>query len=82
VESGKRLPIETLTPRDLDVLAAIRRGSTNGAIAISLGISLSTVRRHVARILSKLDDRPEVASLRIAVPSPAVNTSPYSHDPN
>jgi DNA-binding NarL/FixJ family response regulator len=53
-------PIEKLTPRDLDVLAAIRRGSTSGAIAKSLGISLSTVRRHISNILAKLDDRAQV----------------------
>jgi DNA-binding CsgD family transcriptional regulator len=54
-------PTENLTPRDLDVLVAIRRGSTSGAIAKSLGISLSTVRRHVWNILVKLDDRAQVA---------------------
>jgi DNA-binding NarL/FixJ family response regulator len=67
VESGKRPPIETLTSRDLDVLAAIRRGSTSGAIAKSLGVSLSTVRRHVARILARLDERGEL--IRSATPT-------------
>jgi DNA-binding NarL/FixJ family response regulator len=52
--------IETLSPRDLDVLRAIRSGSSSGAIARALGISLSTVRRHVARILIRLDDPPRV----------------------
>jgi DNA-binding NarL/FixJ family response regulator len=42
------------------VLRAIRSGSSTGAIAKALGISLSTVRRHVARILIRLDDPPRV----------------------
>jgi DNA-binding NarL/FixJ family response regulator len=47
----------TLTRRELDVLSAIRRGSTNREIAASLGIALSTVKRHVEHILKKLDAR-------------------------
>jgi len=50
--SDKRLAL--LTPRELDVLAAIRAGSTNRGIATSLGISVSTVNRHVEHILAKL----------------------------
>jgi DNA-binding NarL/FixJ family response regulator len=46
-----------LTRRELDVLSAIRRGSTNREIAVSLGIALSTVKRHVEHILKKLDAR-------------------------
>jgi DNA-binding NarL/FixJ family response regulator len=65
---GAATPIGKLTPRDLDVLAAIRCGSTNGAIARSLGISLSTVRRHVGNILVKLDNRSQVAGAEVARP--------------
>jgi len=63
---GAATPIGKLTPRDLEVLVAIRRGSTNGAIAKSLGISLSTVRRHVGNILVKLDNRSQVAGAEMA----------------
>ena len=53
--SGSSANVETLTPREIDVLSAIRRGSTNGEIAGSLGIATSTVKRHVEHILEKLD---------------------------
>jgi DNA-binding NarL/FixJ family response regulator len=44
-----------LTPRELDVLAAMADGASNKAIARRLNISLSTVKFHVASILAKLD---------------------------
>lgn len=44
-----------LTPRELEVLAAIADGASNKAIARQLGISFHTVKFHVAAILSKLD---------------------------
>ena len=48
---------EALTRRELDVVSAIRSGSTNREIAASLGIALSTVKRHVEHILEKLEAR-------------------------
>lgn len=44
-----------LTPRELEVLAAMADGVTNKAIARRLGISFHTVKFHVAAILEKLD---------------------------
>jgi DNA-binding NarL/FixJ family response regulator len=44
-----------LTARELDVLAAMADGASNKAIARRLGISFSTVKFHVASILTKLD---------------------------
>jgi DNA-binding NarL/FixJ family response regulator len=49
--------VEPLTARELDVLGAIRDGATNSEIAASLGIAVSTVKRHVEHILVKLDAR-------------------------
>lgn len=43
----------TLSERESQVLTAIRAGQTNREIASSLGISLSTVNRHVEHILQK-----------------------------
>jgi len=44
-----------LTPRELDVLAALADGASNKAIARRLGISFHTAKFHVAAILAKLD---------------------------
>jgi len=46
---------QALTPRELDVLAAIADGASNKMIARRLGISFHTVKFHVASILEKLD---------------------------
>jgi len=46
---------ESLTPRELEVLAALADGASNKAIARRLGISFHTVKFHVAAILEKLD---------------------------
>jgi DNA-binding NarL/FixJ family response regulator len=45
----------SLTPREHEVLAAMADGASNKVIARRLGISLHTVKFHVAAILSKLD---------------------------
>ncbi|MEX2246199.1 MAG: ClpX C4-type zinc finger protein [Dehalococcoidia bacterium] len=43
-----------LTPAEWRVLDLVREGRTNGEIAVRRGISVNTVRTHVASILSKL----------------------------
>jgi DNA-binding NarL/FixJ family response regulator len=44
-----------LTPRELEVLAAMADGASNKTIARRLGISFHTAKFHVAAILAKLD---------------------------
>jgi DNA-binding CsgD family transcriptional regulator len=44
-----------LTPREVQVLAAMADGASNKMIARRLGISFHTVKFHVASILAKLD---------------------------
>ncbi|MBU2665655.1 response regulator transcription factor [Actinoplanes bogorensis] len=47
-------PIDALTDREEEVLAAVARGRTNAEIAAELHISLSTVKTHVTSLMAKL----------------------------
>jgi len=47
--------LEPLTPRELEVLYWLSEGATNQEIAKALVVSLATVKKHVANILSKLE---------------------------
>jgi DNA-binding NarL/FixJ family response regulator len=49
--------LSTLTEREREVLVLIARGLSNQDIAGSLTVSLSTVKTHVNRVLTKLDAR-------------------------
>jgi DNA-binding NarL/FixJ family response regulator len=53
-------PIEPLTAREEQVLIAVARGHTNNEIADQLYITLSTVKTHVASLMTKLDARNRV----------------------
>ena len=55
--------VNPLTPRETEVLGHIASGETNRQIAQQLHLSLSTVKRHLERILSKLgvSDRTQAA---------------------
>ncbi len=48
-------PDLALTPREVDVLALLAEGASNKAIARKLGISVHTVKFHIASLLDKLD---------------------------
>jgi DNA-binding NarL/FixJ family response regulator len=56
VGDGESGDTETsLTPREIEVLAAMADGASNKVIARRLGISFHTAKFHVASILAKLD---------------------------
>jgi DNA-binding NarL/FixJ family response regulator len=48
-------PIDLLTPRERDVLAAMAEGKSNHGIAASLFVTEAAVEKHVTRIFSKLE---------------------------
>jgi two-component system, NarL family, response regulator LiaR len=56
-------PLEVLSPRELDVLRLIARGRTNRQISEELLVSVSTVKKHVHQIITKLgvSDRTQAA---------------------
>jgi len=58
--SPPKQPLQALTEREEQVLAAVARGRTNTEIAHELYISLSTVKTHIASLMTKLDARNRV----------------------
>ena len=56
--SSRAAPVEQdapLTPREVEVLNHLAEGASNKTIARRLGISVHTVKFHVASLLDKLD---------------------------
>ena len=53
-------PIDPLTEREEEVLLEVARGKTNAEIAEDLFISTSTVKTHIARLMTKLEARNRV----------------------
>ncbi|MFH8617723.1 response regulator [Streptomyces sp. NPDC017979] len=58
--SRRTQPIEPLTEREEEVLALVARGCTNAEIAAELFIGLTTVKTHVASLLTKIGARNRV----------------------
>jgi DNA-binding NarL/FixJ family response regulator len=63
---SKELPVEALTPREIDVLRLIATGFTNRQIAENLSISVRTVEGHRANLMSKLNLHGRVELVRYA----------------
>lgn len=61
--SAEPSPLDALTPQEAAVLRLVVRGQTNPKIARRLLISVSTVKKHVHRIMTKLgvSDRTQAA---------------------
>jgi len=57
-------PVETISPREIDVLRLLARGRANKEIAVALGIGEETVKTHVSSLIAKLraENRTEVVA--------------------
>ena len=60
-------PLDSLTPREHEILSLLAEGQSNKVIARNLGISDGTVKLHVKAILRKLDIHSRVEAAVIAV---------------
>ena len=63
---------ENLTPRELDILRLVGQGLGNKAIALRLGVSVTTVRTHLHRLYEKLRTASRVELALIAQAGGAV----------
>jgi DNA-binding NarL/FixJ family response regulator len=68
-DDARRKKVADLTPRDVEVLTVVGRGLSNREIAQTLVVAETTVRTHVARVISKLDRRDRAQAVVVAYES-------------
>jgi DNA-binding NarL/FixJ family response regulator len=66
-ENSENSLIDALTSREREVLQLIAEGNTNPGIAEKLSISISTVERHRANLMAKLDAHDVAGLTRFAI---------------
>ena len=67
----ERLRIESLTPREHEVMLAVAKGSMNKVIASDLGIAEKTVKVHRGRVMRKLKVSSVAELVQMAVRNPS-----------
>lgn len=74
--------LSPLTPRESEILALVREGRSSKEIARDLGITRSTVRCHVQRVLTKLGVATRLQAAALAPPAAAALPRPRPLPPS
>jgi DNA-binding NarL/FixJ family response regulator len=68
--AGRQAWRKTLSRRELQVLAELRRGKSNKEIAAKLGVAIPTVNKHVQQVLKKLEVRTRSQAVAVVTAEP------------
>ncbi|HEY6795305.1 MAG TPA: response regulator transcription factor [Kineosporiaceae bacterium] len=75
--------LQSLSPRERQVLEALASGGTNRQLAVSLGIRETTAKTHVSRLLTKLgvQTRTQAVALALTLGNPTAGRTPVTASP-